>query len=106
MKLTRRQERKVWKDQRAAEEASKIHVAKDGTEYRKVNGLWFEVLWGEVTGTEIRRMERDKIVTIIIPYSRQDIFTDKWHDKIGDLYRSGKRQLSKKELRDLGLANG
>jgi hypothetical protein len=51
-------------------------------------------------------MERDKIVTIIIPYSRQDIFTDKWHDKIGDLYRSGKRQLSKKELRDLGLANG
>jgi hypothetical protein len=51
-------------------------------------------------------MERDKIVTIIIPYSRQDIFTDKWYDKIGDLYRSGKRQLSKKELRDLGLANG
>jgi hypothetical protein len=106
MKLTRRQERKVWKDQKAAEEASKIHVAKDGTEYRKVDGLWYEVLWGEVTGTEIRRMERDKIVTIIIPYSRQDIFTDKWHDKIGDLYRSGKLQLSKKELRDLGLANG
>jgi hypothetical protein len=104
-RLTRRQEREIWKDQRASEEASKIHVAEDGTEYRKVNGLWFEVLWGEVTGTEIRRVERDKIVTII-PYSRQDIFTGKWHDKIGDLYRSGKLQLSKKKLRDLGLANG
>jgi hypothetical protein len=28
------------------------------------------------------------------------------HNTVGERYRSGKRQLSKKELRDLGLANG
>ena len=105
-KLSYRQERKLWKAKMEAEKASKIHVAKDGTEYRKVDGIWYEVLWGEVTGIEFRRMDGDKIVITVTPYTRQDIFTNKWHDKIGDLYRSGKLQLSRKELRDLGLTNG
>ena len=105
-RLTRHQERKLWKAKKAAEEASRIHVAKDGTEYRKVDGIWYEVLWSEVTGIEFRSLEGDNIVTIIIPDTRRDIFTNKVHNKIDERYRSGKRQISKKELRDLGLANG
>lgn len=106
-RVTRNQERKLWKAKKAAEEASRIHVAKDGVEYRKVDGIWYEVIWDKVTKLlETYRVENGKIVTIIIPNSRNDIFTNKMHTKIGESYRSGKRQISKKELRDLGLANG
>jgi hypothetical protein len=105
-RLTRRQERKVWKDHRAAEEASKIHVAKDGTEYRKVNGLWFEVLWDTVTKREFSYLKNGEKITFYETYIRKDIFTDRMHNTVGERYRSGKRQLSKKELRNLGLTNG
>jgi hypothetical protein len=106
-RVTRNQERKLWKAKKAADEASRIHVAKDGVEYRKVDGIWYEVIWDTITKLlEICRVENGKIVTIIIPNSRNDIFTNKMHTKIGESYRSGKRQISKKELRDLGLSNG
>lgn len=104
--LTRRQERKLWKDQMAAEEASKIHVAKDGTEYRKVDGLWFEVLWDTVTKREFSYIKHGEKITFYETYIRRDIFTDKMHNTVGERYRSGKRQISRKELRDLGLTNG
>ena len=46
------------------------------------------------------------MITLCIPQVGRDVFTNKVHDKVGDRYRIGKRQISKKELRGLGLANG
>jgi hypothetical protein len=106
-KLSDRQERKLWKAKKAAEEASRIHIGKNGTEYRKVDGIWYEVIWDKITKLlETYRVQNGNNVTIIIPDTQRDIFTNEMHNEIGESYRSGKRQISKKELRDLGLNNG
>ena len=106
MNLTRGQERKIRKARMEAETASKIHIDKNGTEFRKVSGLWYEVVWGTVTKMETYYFKNGKMITLCIPQVGRDVFTNKVHDTVGDRYRSGKRQISKKELRDLGLVNG
>ena len=96
-------------DARKAEEAAKIHVAGDSTEYRKVDGIWYEVKWDHVPPPLMVRYT-DKVTGEVtqksMVVSRTDVFTGRRHDKEGERYRSGQRQISREELRRNGLANG
>lgn len=102
------QRRRRENEKRQAEEAARVHVAKDGTEYRKVEGIWYEVLWGRVQEPRIYRHTNavtGEVTEIKHSMSGTDIFTGKVHTAPGERYRAGRRQISNTELRRAGIQN-
>lgn len=101
-----------WKrerERRRAEEARNIHVASDGKEYRKMDGIWYEVIWEQVPEPIVHRYTNPttgEVTERRYPQSKTDIFTNRVHSVPGEWYRSGRRQISREELRRNGLANG
>lgn len=92
-----------------AEEAAVMHVASDGIEYRKVDGIWYEVTWDNVPPPiMIRRVDpkTGEVTETRHAISRTDAFTGRRHDTEGEAYRSGKKQANGTVLRKNGLRNG
>ena len=93
---------------RKADAAAKIHTGKDGTEYRNVDGIWYEVVWDQVPPPYITRRidaRTGEVTKHSYNTGKTDVFTSKHHTVPGEFYRSGRRQISREELRKNGLAN-
>lgn len=91
-----------------AQQAALVHVAKDGTEYRKVNGIWYQVEWETVPEPRVFQTINPitgEVGQKLVHSNRTDAFTGKIHNVAGQRYRSGRRQISRSDLRRLGLTN-
>lgn len=103
---TRRMKRE--QERRMAEEARTIHVAVDGTEYRKIDGIWYEAIWEQVPAPYIVRYTNHatgEVTEHRHEIAKTDVFTKKVHRIEGERYRSGRRQIGRQELRRRGLSN-
>jgi hypothetical protein len=94
------------KQLRQQREQAQVHHGPDGTEYRKVQGIWYEVIWDTVP--EPRQLDSLQAAAGVAPKppSRQDCITGEWHQKPGMRYRCARRQLNHGELRRMSLQNG
>jgi len=102
------QRQKRYREQRKAEEAATIRSTKDGKEYRKLGGIWYEVIWDQVPPPSVHRYTNPvtgEVTERELSYGKTDVFTGKTHRTQGEWYRAGKRQLAHDELKRNGLTN-
>lgn len=94
--------------QKKLEDAAKVHVNNDGTEYRKLGGIWYRVLWDTVPPSCVTKHTdpvTGKVTERYHESTKTDVFTGKRHSSNGEIYRSGKKQASREELKRNDLKN-